>query len=83
MQIKYGSGPCATQQDDHTFEAEQDMLQRFQLQHLPTTRDIKEPEDAAVDLNFLGRLGRGTLASLSVLFWGGSTVDTRRQMKTA
>lgn len=43
------------------FPAKHSIIQHFQLQHLPTTRDIKEPEDAAINLNLLGRLGHNSV----------------------
>lgn len=44
-----------------TFPAKHGIIQHFQLQHLPTTPDIKEPEDAAINLNLLGRLGHNSV----------------------
>lgn len=37
------------------------IIQHFQLQHLLMTGDIKEPEDAAINLNLLGRLGHNSI----------------------
>lgn len=82
MQIKYGNGPCDTQQNDRTFPAKHDLSHRFQLQHLAMTRDAKEPEDAAINLKLLGRLGHNAVGKkhycLSQCF-SPPIVDTRKQ----
>lgn len=45
----------------NTFPAKYTIIHHFQLQHLLTTRGIKEPEDAALSLNLLGRLGHNSV----------------------
>lgn len=37
------------------------MSHHFQLQHLATKRDAKVPEDAAINLKLLGRLGHNAV----------------------
>lgn len=50
-----------------TFPAKRGIIQQFHLQHLPTPWDIEEPEDAAMNLNLLGRLGHKVKSTIAVL----------------